>query len=142
MADTTPADAALRAQMEDHALTAVPDSERRSGWGLMTNTAGIASTLIQLAIGGTVTLIAGVWWGLLAGVVVTVFGGTLGWLVGHVAFKSGTSSTVTARFYGLGTRGSALASLIFAFMILGFLPWRTRCSTTARCSCSAGRPPC
>lgn len=121
MAETTPADAALRAQMEDHALTAVPDSERRSGWGLMTNTAGIASTLIQLAIGGTVTLIAGVWWGLLAGVVVTAFGGALGWLVGHVAYKSGTSSTVTARFYGLGTRGSALASLIFAFMILGFL---------------------
>ncbi|MEH3075936.1 MAG: hypothetical protein PGN11_04555 [Quadrisphaera sp.] len=112
---------ALRSQMEDHALTAVPESERRSGWGLMTNTAGIASTLIQLAIGGTVTLIAGVWAGLLAGVVVAVFGGALGWLVGHVAYRSGTSSTVTARFYGLGTRGSALASLIFAFMILGFL---------------------
>lgn len=121
MADSIPVEPARRAQMEDHALTAVPDSERRSGWGLMTNTAGIASTLIQLAIGGTVTLIAGVWWGIVAGVVVTVFGGTLGWLVGHVAYRSGTSSTVTARFYGLGTRGSALASLIFAFMILGFL---------------------
>lgn len=121
MANSTPSDAALRARMEDHALTSVPDSERRSGWGLMTNTAGIASTLIQLAIGGSVTLIAGVWWGLLAGVVVAVFGGALGWLVGHVAYKSGTSSTVTARFYGLGTQGSALASLIFAFMILGFL---------------------
>lgn len=121
MANSTPSDAALRARMEDHALTSVPDSERRSGWGLMTNTAGIASTLIQLAIGGSVTLIAGVWWGLLAGVVVAVLGGALGWLVGHVAYKSGTSSTVTARFYGLGTQGSALASLIFAFMILGFL---------------------
>ncbi|MEW9515464.1 purine-cytosine permease family protein [Streptomyces tubercidicus] len=107
--------------MEDHALTAVPDSERRSGWGLMTNTAGIASTLIQLAIGGGVTLIAGVGYGILAGVLVACFGGVLGWLVGHVAYKSGTSSTVTARFYGLGLRGSAIASLIFAFMILGFL---------------------
>lgn len=121
MANSTPVEPALRARMEDHALTSVPDSERRSGWGLMTNTAGIASTLIQLAIGGSVTLIAGVWWGLLAGVVVAVFGGTLGWLVGHVAYTSGTSSTVTARYYGLGTKGSALASLIFAFMILGFL---------------------
>ncbi|PWJ53553.1 cytosine permease [Quadrisphaera granulorum] len=121
MADSTPTDAALRSRMEDHALTAVPESERRSGWGLMTNTAGIASTLIQLAIGGTVTLIAGVWAGLAAGVVVAIFGGVLGWLVGHVSYRSGTSSTVTARFYGLGTRGSALASLIFAFMILGFL---------------------
>lgn len=121
MADRIPVEPALRARMEDHALTRVPDAERRSGWGLMTNTAGIASTLIQLAIGGSVTLIAGVWWGLLAGVVVAVFGGTLGWLVGHVAYTSGTSSTVTARLYGLGTKGSALASLIFAFMILGFL---------------------
>ena len=111
----------VRARMEDHALTSVPDSERRSGWGLMTNTAGIASTLIQLAIGGGVTLVAGVGYGILAGVLVAVFGGVLGWLVGHVAYKSGTSSTVTARFYGLGVRGSAIASLIFAFMILGFL---------------------
>lgn len=111
----------LRSQMEDHALTPVPESERRSGWGLMTNTAGIASTLVQLAIGGGVTLIAGVWWGIVAGVVVAAFGGALGWLVGHVAHVSGTSSTVTARFYGLGVKGSVLASLIFAFMILGFL---------------------
>jgi cytosine permease len=31
----------IRAQIEDHALTAVPESDRRSGWGLMMNTAGI-----------------------------------------------------------------------------------------------------
>lgn len=111
----------VRARMEDHALTAVPDSERRSGWGLMTNTAGIASTLIQLAIGGGVTLIAGVGYGILAGVLVAVYGGVLGWLLGHVTYTSGTSSTVTARFYGLGVRGSAIASLISAFVILGFL---------------------
>lgn len=39
------APSALRAQMEDHALTSVPAAERKSGWGLMTSTAGIASTL-------------------------------------------------------------------------------------------------
>jgi cytosine permease len=114
-------DSTLRAQIEDHALTAVPAAERRSGWGLMMNTAGIVSTLIQLAIGGAVTLIAGVTWGIAAGVLVAVFGGALGWLVGHVAYKSGTSSTVTTRYYGLGVRGSALASLVFTFMIIGFL---------------------
>ncbi|MFJ9371012.1 purine-cytosine permease family protein [Nocardia sp. NPDC101769] len=111
----------LKSRIEDHALTAVPTSERRSGWGLMTNTAGIASTLVQLAIGGGVTLIAGVGYGILAGVVVAVFGGIVGWMVGQIAYVSGTSSTVTSRYYGLGVRGSALASLIFAFMILGFL---------------------
>ena len=87
----------------------------------MTNTAGIASTLVQIAIAAAVTMIAGVGWGILAGVIVAVFGGTLGWFVGHVAYVSGTSSTVTARHYGLGRRGSVLASLVFAFMILGFL---------------------
>ena len=109
------------ARVEDHALTPVPLSERKSGWGLMTNTAGIASTLVQIAIAAAVTMIAGVGWGILAGVIIAVFGGTLGWFVGHVAYVSGTSSTVTARHYGLGRQGSVLASLIFAFMILGFL---------------------
>ncbi|MFE4196988.1 purine-cytosine permease family protein [Paenarthrobacter sp. NPDC056912] len=108
-------------KVEDHALTPVPRSERKSGWGLMTNSAGIASTLVQVAIGAAITMIAGVGWGILAGVIVAVFGGVLGWLVGHVAYVSGTSSTVTSRYYGLGRRGSVLASLIFAFMILGFL---------------------
>jgi cytosine permease len=111
----------MKAQIEDYALTAVPQAARRSGWGLLMNTAGIVSTLVQLAIGGGVTLVAGVGWGILAGVIVAVFGGTLGWLVGHVAYQSGTSSTVTSRFYGLGTRGSIIASLIYSFMIIGFL---------------------
>lgn len=111
----------IKAQIEDYALTAVPAEARRSGWGLLMNTSGIVSTLIQLAIGASVTLIAGVFWGILAGVIVAVFGGTLGWLVGHVAYQNGTSSTVTARFYGLGSRGSVVASLIYSFMIIGFL---------------------
>ncbi|MEO6825713.1 MAG: cytosine permease [Microbacteriaceae bacterium] len=123
MADDAPSarGESFTAKVEDHALTPVPLSERKSGWGLMTNTAGIASTLVQIAIAAAVTMIAGVGWGILAGVIVAIFGGALGWFVGHVAYVSGTSSTVTARHYGLGRQGSVLASLIFAFMILGFL---------------------
>nr|WP_279581470.1 hypothetical protein [Fodinicola feengrottensis] len=113
--------AGIKTQIEDYALTAVPLAARRGGWGLLMNTAGIVSTLVQLAIGGGVTLIAGVGWGILAGLLVTVFGGTLGWLVGHVAYQNGTSSTVTSRVYGLGIRGSVIASLIYSFMIIGFL---------------------
>ena len=111
----------MKTQIEDYALVTVPRDARRGGWGLLMNTAGIVSTLVQLAIAGGVTLIAGVGWGILAGVIVAVFGGTLGWLVGHVAYRNGTSSTVTSRLYGLGTRGSVLASLIYSFMIIGFL---------------------
>lgn len=107
--------------IEDYALESVPDSARRGGWGLLWNTAGAGSTLVVLSVGAAVTMIAGVAWGLLVGVVTALFGGGLGWAVGHVSRVQGTSSTVTSRYYGLGSRGSALASLIFAAMIVSFL---------------------
>ncbi|MHB1627153.1 MAG: purine-cytosine permease family protein [Bacilli bacterium] len=107
--------------IEDHALNRVPDNERKSGWALSWLTMGIATTLVQLLIGSVVTAMAGVGWGIVAGVLVALFGGTLGWLVGRISFQEGVSSTVTSRFYGFGARGSFLASAIFGFMILGFL---------------------
>ncbi len=111
----------LGAVIEDHAMSRVPDTERRSGWGLLMNTAGMGTALVVLSIGGAVTAIAGTGWGLAMSVVAAVFGSFLGYGITRVCQISGTSSTVTSRFYGLGTRGSALASLIFGFMILGFL---------------------
>lgn len=118
----TPAGAeGLGRRIEDHALERVPDGERRGGWGLLWNTAGVGSTLVVLSVGAAVTLIAGVGWGIVVGAVTAVLGGALGWAVGHVSHVTGTSSTVTARFHGLGSRGSVLASLIFAVMIVSFL---------------------
>lgn len=113
--------AALQQRIEDHALQSVPAAERRSWLTLSWNTAGIVTTLVQLFFGALVTFVAGLKLALLAGLLVTVVGGLLGWLIGHVAYRSGLSSTVMARRFGFGTRGSALASLIFAFMIIGFL---------------------
>jgi cytosine permease len=128
MSETIPVDVTqstpardLRAVIEDHALVPVPAEDRRSGWGLVFNTAGVGTTLVILAIGGGVTYTAGTEWGLAMGVIAAVFGTALGWGIGYVCQVAGTSSTVTSRFYGLGARGSALASLIFAFMCLGFL---------------------
>jgi cytosine permease len=74
-----------------------------------------------LFFGALVTFLAGIKLELLAGIVATAVGGILGWLLGHVAFRTGLSSTVMARKFGFGVRGSALGSLIFAFMIIGFL---------------------
>ncbi len=48
-------------------------------------------------------------------------GSTLGWCIARVAVETGFSSTLITRKYGLGVRGSALASLIFGFLIVGFL---------------------
>lgn len=108
-------------QIEDHALESVPAGERQGWIALSWNTAGIVTTLVQLFFGALVTFTAGIKIALLAGLVVTVVGATLGWLVGHVGYKSGLSSTVLARQYGFGIRGSAVASIIFGFMIIGFL---------------------
>jgi cytosine permease len=107
--------------IEDHALESVPAEQRKSGWSLAWSTTGIVTTLVQLAIGSYVTAVAGIGLGVLAGVLVCVFGASLGWLVGHISYKEGLSSTVAGRFYGFGVRGSVIASAIFGFMILGFL---------------------
>lgn len=120
MSDTTKV-RDLRAVIEDNALQSVPLEERRSGWSLFANTAGVGTTLVVLGIGAAISFTAGTKWGLVVAVIATIFGSLIGWGVGHVCQVAGTSSTVTSRFYGLGSTGSALASLVFAFMILGFL---------------------
>jgi cytosine permease len=111
----------LNRKMEDHALEPVPESERQNWLSLSWNTAGIVTTLIQLFLGALVALVAGLKIAILSGVVVVFFGFLMGWGVGHLGFIKGCSSTLIARTYGLGIRGSALASAIFGFMIIGFL---------------------
>ena len=111
----------LQTMMEDHALESVPDEARQNWLRLSWNTAGIVTTLIQIFFGALATFVAGFKLALMAGVFVTIVGSIMGWLCGHVAFKSGLSSTVMARQYGFGIKGSILGSAIFAFMIIGFL---------------------
>lgn len=78
-------------------------------------------SLVQLFFGALVTFVAGIKIALVAGILVTVVGALLGWACGHIAYRSGLSSTVLSRYYGFGKQGSVIASLIFAFMIIGFL---------------------
>jgi len=106
---------------DDHSLSPVPDSARHGWVQLSWSTTGLVTTLIQIFIGALVTFVAGVWIGLLAGVLVTVVGALLGWGVGHVAYKTGLASSMLARQHGFGRRGSALVALTFGFMITGFL---------------------
>lgn len=111
----------LNRKMEDHALEPVPESERQSWLRLSWNTAGIVTTLIQLFLGALVSLVAGIKIAILSGLIVIFFGFLLGWGVGHIGFRKGCSSTLISRTYGLGIKGSLLASAIFGFMIIGFL---------------------
>ncbi|MGO2109984.1 MAG: purine-cytosine permease family protein, partial [Pseudoclavibacter sp.] len=102
-------------------LNPVAEEERQSGWSLLANTAGVGTTLAMLLVGGTASYVVGVGWAMVAAAICAVFGAVIGVMVGMVAQNTGMSSTVSTRFHGLGARGSALASLVFAFMILSFL---------------------
>lgn len=111
----------LQSNKEDHALESVPSGERQNWLTLSWNTAGIVTTLVQLFFGALITFVAGFQIAMLAGLFVTCVGALMGWLTGHVAYKTGLSSTVLARYFGFGNQGSVVASLIFSFMIIGFL---------------------
>jgi cytosine permease len=111
----------IQSVIEDHALESVPESERQGWLSLSWNTAGIVTSLIQLFFGALITLAAGIKIGITAGIIVTIVGGALGWAVGHIAYRSGLSSTFMSRIYGFGNKGSVIASAIYGFMILGFL---------------------
>jgi len=108
-------------KIEDHALEPVPDDLRQGWLSLTWSTTGMVVSLVQLFFGALVSFVAGIQIALVAGVIVTVIGALLGWACGHIAYRSGLSSTVLSRYFGFGKQGSVIASLIFAFMIIGFL---------------------
>lgn len=108
-------------RMDDHALESVPEAQRTGWLKLSWNTVGIVTTLVQMFFGALVTFAAGLRVAIISGIFVTLVGAALGWAVGSVGTQTGLSSTLITREYGLGTRGSCLASLIFGFMIIGFL---------------------
>jgi cytosine permease len=115
------AEALVADRMEDHALESVPEDHRQNWLQITWGTAGIVTTLIQLFIGALVTFVAGLKLGLLAGVLVTLIGGLLGWGAGHIAYRTGLSSSVMSREHGFGVRGSLLIAAVYGFMIIGFL---------------------
>ncbi|MCG2622582.1 cytosine permease [Arthrobacter sp. I2-34] len=118
---STPESTGLKAAMDDNVLNPVAASQRMSGWSLLANTAGVGTTLAMLLIGGTASYLVGTQWAIAMAAVSALFGSAVGMLTGRASQSTGMSSTVSMRFHGLGASGSSLASLIFAFMILGFL---------------------
>ena len=107
--------------IEDHALERVPDGERHGWLAMSWNTVGVVTTLVQIYVGALITFITGMKIALLSGVIVALIGGTIGWGVGHIAYKTGLASGVMARIHGFGIKGSVIASSIYAFMIIGFI---------------------
>lgn len=111
----------LKTRVDDHSLESVPAEERKSWLSLTWNTAGIVTTLVILFFGALVCFVAGVKIALLAGMLSLLFGSLLGWGLSHVAFNTGLSNTLITRRYGLGVKGSIIASIIFSLLIIGML---------------------
>ena len=107
--------------MEDHALERVPDEERKNWLAISWNTTGLVTSIAILFFGALVCFVAGVKIALLAGITSFVVGSGIGWAIAAVAYETGCSNTLITRQHGLGVRGSALASVIFGFLIIGFL---------------------
>lgn len=96
-------------------------ADRRSGYRLAITPISVATALVVFAIAGFTVVLTGFTVGIIVGVLVALLGVGLGRALGRMAFETGMSSTLTSRFFGFGFRGSAIGSIIFAFMILGFL---------------------
>lgn len=111
----------IGAVIDDHALERVPDGERENWLKIAWNTVGLVTTLVIMFFGAVVCFVAGVRIALAAGVVSFAIGSGLGWALARVTVETGWSNTLITRRYGLGLRGSALASVIFGFLIVGFL---------------------
>lgn len=118
---TAPGRLTMAEAAEDNALVSVPAEQRRTGHQLAISTVGVATALVIFAISGFAVILAGFTMGLIAGIAVGVMGFILSWLLGRIAWRTGLSSTVTSRFFGLGLKGSSIGAAIYAFMILGFL---------------------
>lgn len=111
----------LGSKIEDHALERVPDGERETWLKISWNTVGLVTTLVIMFFGAVVCFVAGVRIALLAGILSFSIGSALGWALARITVETGLSNTLITRKYGLGVRGSALASVIFGFLIVGFL---------------------
>jgi cytosine permease len=113
--------AAVPANTDDYALEAVPEGARQ-GWPYLAwGTTSVVTTLVCMLVGALVSFVAGLPIALLAGLIVMTLGGTYGWALGHVAFRTGLSSTMIARVHGLATRGAAIPAAFIGFLGMGFL---------------------
>lgn len=111
----------LESIMEDYSLEAVPTEMRRPWKELAAVGAGIGSSLAVLLTGGLVTFMAGFWMGMFAAFLAFLVSTFFTISLGIISFRDGYSSNIISRAYAFGTRGSAFGSLIWAFMIIGFL---------------------
>jgi cytosine permease len=99
----------------------VPEDRKLSWTGVAAILSGVVSSLTKLMGGGIVAYYAGCFYGLGAAAIMFVLSVLLTFFVGRISLRDGLPSNVTSRLYVFGTKGSALDSLIWIFLLVGTL---------------------
>jgi len=105
--------------MEDFALERVPDNQRKSWRDIASIQIGIVTSIAVLMYGGLVTFMAGFWMGMLSAFIAFIVSSIFMYGMGYISYKEGYSGNVISRAYAFGTKGSALSSLVWGFLIIG-----------------------
>lgn len=116
-----PSDAKESATSQVSLFERVPESKKLGWTGVAAILSGVVSSLTKLMGGGIVAYYAGCYYGLGAAAIMFVLSVFLTFFVGRISFKEGLPSNVTSRLYVFGTKGSALDSLIWIFLLVGTL---------------------
>ena len=99
----------------------VPDSARLAWPDIAAILSGVVSSLSKLMGGGIVAFYAGCQLGGVAMAITFALSFVLAYLVGKITFREGLPNNVASRLYIFGTKGSAVGSLIWIFLLVGVL---------------------
>ena len=99
----------------------VPESSRLAWPDIASILSGVVSSLSKLMGGGIVAFYAGCQLGGLAVAITFALSFVLGYLVGRITYEEGLPNNVASRMYVFGTKGSAVGSLIWIFLLVGVL---------------------
>lgn len=99
----------------------VPEDKRLPWVDIAAILSGVVSSLSKLMGGGIVAFYAGCHMGAVAMIVMVVLSFVLTLLVGNITFKEGMPNNVVSRLYVFGTKGSAVGSLVWIFLLVGVL---------------------
>lgn len=105
---------------DDHALSRVPQSERKHWFGIATMRFGQISALSQFLLGATLGFGMDFWMAFWAITLGSVILEVISIFVGIAGMKEGMSTTLLVRWTGFGKLGSILLSLVIAISMIGW----------------------
>ena len=99
----------------------VPADKRLAWPDIASILSGVVSSLSKVMGGGIVAFYAGCMLGSVAVGITFALSVVLTYLVGRITYEEGLPNNVASRLYIFGTRGSAVGSLVWIFLLVGVL---------------------